>query len=61
MIGLNTPSRISAKILLINCLHKPPACLGFKSMGRDHPAMVEPFQFLSPQGGVAYEGSSRRA
>jgi len=39
-------------------IHKPPASFKFKSMSRDHPLTVEPFQISSRQeGGVAYEGS----
>ena len=39
-----------------NSLHKPPALFTFRSISRDHPVTVEPFQF-SPSETVAYEGS----
>ena len=38
-------------------IHKPPVLFSFRSMNHNHPATVEPFQFSSRQGGVAYEGS----
>jgi hypothetical protein len=45
-----------SQILLINSLHKPPALFNFRSISRDHPVTIEPFQF-SPSETVAYEGS----
>jgi hypothetical protein len=39
-----------------NSILKPPALFNFRSIGRDHPLTVEPFQF-SPLETVAYEGS----
>ena len=32
---------------LINSIHKWPALFSFRSMRRDHPVTVEPFQFSS--------------
>jgi hypothetical protein len=44
----------------IYSIHKPPALFNFKSMSRDRPLTVEPFQISSRQeGGVAYEGSKK--
>jgi hypothetical protein len=43
-----------------NSIHKPPASFSFGSTIRDHAVTVEPIQFLSRQGGVAYEWSYNR-
>ena len=40
----------------INSLHQPPALSRLRSMNRDQPVTVAPFQLL-PAGSVAYEGS----
>ena len=38
-------------------IHKPPALISFAPMNHAHAVTVEPFQFSSRQGGVAYEWS----
>ena len=42
---------------LTNSIHNQPVLYSFRSMSHDYPVTVEPFQFSSRQGGVAYEGS----
>ena len=44
---------------VINFIHKVPALFSFRQMSRDHSAILEPFQFISLQGRVAYEGSKK--
>jgi hypothetical protein len=46
-----TPGRGQGHALLViadfNSIHTPPALFGFRSMRRDRPVTVEPFQFSS--------------
>jgi hypothetical protein len=56
-----TPGKGQSHALLViadfNSIHKPPVLFSFRSMSRNHPETVDPFQFSSHQSGVAYEGS----
>jgi hypothetical protein len=45
---------------LINSIYKLPALSRFRSMSRDYPVTVEPFQFSSCQTGMAYKGSFQK-